>query len=136
MADHEIGRVALAVVPVLFAELEPRDVRRRQQLDLVARRLEGGAKEPFVFPRQPAEQDSDARSFGCCKRPLNRTMEVPGTRGACLGLKATPLGRDLVLNLFFNFLAGLEVRTDRWPVRGDIHVDLLETYQSRTVRVR
>src|SRR6185503_18552293 len=59
VADGKVSRIALPVVPVLFAKLERRHIRTWHDFTLVAASLKNGADQGFMFPRQSAEQDRD-----------------------------------------------------------------------------
>ncbi len=53
VAHREIGRIALPVVAVLLAELEPGHVRHRHALAVVAGAQENGANQLLVLPGKP-----------------------------------------------------------------------------------
>src|SRR4029450_3598204 len=63
MPDHEVRRVALAVVSVLFAKLERGDIGNGHDLHAVASRLERRLQQRIVLPGEPADQDRDAIAF-------------------------------------------------------------------------
>ena len=106
--DHEIGRIALTVVAELFPELESSDVRRRQQLNLVAGRLKHRSNQPLVLPGQAAKEDRDAVALGRRERPFNRTMKVRALAVLMTAFKPTPFLLDASLNLLLNVLPRLE----------------------------
>ena len=108
MPDHEIGRIALAVVSELFAQLKARDIGRGHQLDLVAGRLKHGSDEPFVFPGQPTEENRHRVALGRCERPFNWTMEVRAFAVPVAAFEPPPFLLDPLLNLPLNVLPRLE----------------------------
>src|SRR5262245_22370530 len=108
MPHHEIRRVALAVIPKLFSELEPRAVWGGQQLDLVAGRLKRRSNQPLVLPGESPEQDRHAISLSRCERPFDRTMKMGALPAPLPVLEPAPLLFDPSLNLLLNFLSRLE----------------------------
>src|SRR5262245_55727863 len=109
MPNHEIGRVALTVVAKLFSKLETGDVRRWQQRDFIARRLEDRSNQPFMLPGQTAEQDRHLVAFGGRKRTLNWSREMCRWCWQCavtgLLLQPLPLFSDALLDLLLELAA-------------------------------
>jgi hypothetical protein len=69
------------LLPYSLPELERGDVGRRQDLDLVAGRLEHRLDQPLVLPGQAAEQDGDLVAFlgreGALDRGRHRNLRGP-----------------------------------------------------------
>ena len=76
VADGEVGGIALAVVAVLFAELEGLFVGHRHGLALVAEALKRGVHEALVLPGETAEQNCGVIALELGEGPLNRLVEV------------------------------------------------------------
>ncbi len=76
VADGEIGRVALAVVAVLFAGLEGFHVGSGHGFGAVAQSFERAMHQLFVFPGQTAEQQRGAAALFRGEGLLHRLLEV------------------------------------------------------------
>ena len=103
IADGEVGRIALAVVAVLFAQLKGRDVRHRHNLATISAAFEDGLDHAFMLPGQAAEKDGNLAALLGAERPLDRTLEMTD-RAAIQAHHAGQPGtllRQLALNLFF-----------------------------------
>ena len=78
IADREIRRIALAVVPEFLARLEGGDVGHRQLLAAVSTSLEHRADQVLVLPCKAAKQNGDLAALVGGKGPLDRAVEVGG----------------------------------------------------------
>ena len=56
VADGEVGRIALAVVAILFPELETGDIGHRHAFTVVTRAEKYGADQLFVLPGKPPKR--------------------------------------------------------------------------------
>jgi hypothetical protein len=74
----EIGGVALAVVPVLFAGLEGPDVRRRDGFGAVAEAFERAVDKLLMLPSKTAEQEGSVGAVGLSESALDGALKVMG----------------------------------------------------------
>src|SRR5439155_10221393 len=95
VADSEVGRIALPVIAVLLAELKRGDIGRRNHLAFVIVPLKNSLDQLFVFPGEPAEEDSELVPLVRHKRALIRPLEVPGGLKAGFAAQSSaPSGKD------------------------------------------
>src|SRR6202044_833274 len=101
VANCEIGRVALAIIPELFASLEVGNHGGRDVLTLVAAAVEDGLDHLLVFPGQPPEEDGHVIAFRTGERALNWFFELAPARQTGRPTETRPFGIDAGLNLYF-----------------------------------
>src|SRR5580704_15353312 len=99
VAHSEICGIALAVVPILFADLEGRHVRHGQFLATIAATLKDGADQIFVLPGEATKQNGDLVSLLGGKRTLHRAVEMVGRVQAGDLAQAHAFGGQSLFNL-------------------------------------
>jgi hypothetical protein len=70
VADCKVGRIALAVIAILLANLESSDVGVEQHLAAIAAAREHGFNEALMFPSEPSEKNGDPVTLFRSEGPL------------------------------------------------------------------
>jgi hypothetical protein len=119
----------LSVVAVLLAELEAGDIGRGEQRNLIAGRFERRTNEPLMFPREAAEKNGDAVTFGRCKGPFDRPAKVRRCVARLL-LETSAFLRDALLNLSLELLSRFQRFQQQgrlwFEARRSVHEALLD----------
>ena len=76
IADGEVGRIALAVIPVFLTQLKSGDIGAGHNFAFIPAALKDGAYQGFMFPGKAAEQDSDMVTLFGPKSILFRLFEM------------------------------------------------------------
>jgi hypothetical protein len=104
VADGEISRIALTVIPVLLSELECSNIWHGHNLAPITAAFENRLDQPFVFPRKATKKDGDFTTLLSGKRPLHWALKMAGARVLQIELlgEPRPFGGDPPLQFLFS----------------------------------